>query len=936
MRPSAPSRRWIVLVVAGLIAASASAGRAMGGEDRILVFVRSTAPYHLARADLLRIAPDGVHIPQLSADAVQAQRQAEELRAAGVRYLFQYKDLFTREPMGLQRLYGQWAEWLKEGILTHPRPVVGPEDWAQRDESGGVRRTYSDTRLMMCPSNPVWRGFARDTIVGLARDHGDGVMCDNPMCQCYCGHCQRRFDAWMRERYTPAQLREVFGLDPGMRPLPMFLPEADEETARVLLGACRRFWVDLMADFFALVKAAGEEVHGKGRFLVAPNSAGHKWFYTQTARGVELVGWGDAVTTSYVEPGVVPGFTSASHYCGLTDARYVRNTFDYLYGASRPSGAQSLLLKAYTGAVANPAVASLALAEGLALGGAFVIYPTHEPSPKAPNMTVDWAVPMAQFIRANRERLLRTTPVADTAVLYSPHDMMCGFPEHLEQCLQVGYILQRLHVPQRLIHLARLDAALRDGHPRTLILPGLRCLGEEALAILRRYAEAGGAMLVVGEVGTHTGEGRRRTAVPALLKPPQEENLTVQGRVAWLREPVVESLPAPIALVYGALHGLVGATPSLVPPDRFPGLLVSLADSDDGRTRWVHLLDYGASLDERGPRVAMPRLNGIPLVAPLPDRVCATSVTLRGFGDADSDLSFESGREGVRFQVPSMSVYALVEIRAAAGSRPATALSPPANPALVGAAAGRSCRLTAQGHVRRLAPTAAGALDAPMADLPPGLRYASPWYVRVEQAGPLVVDTWAFGKDGGKPVKLRLVDMDGTPLAEATGGRGPADARRWGDRAEARLMAPHAGVFLLLADAGGNHYRIRPRCAQAAVECHPARPLHTADNRPLGPLYFLVPQGCEAFTVSAVAEQKGETCRIVVRDPAGREALNQAGEMDQRQIFRIQAPPSARGRAWSFTIGPGDTGFQEDVCVTLEGVPPLVAESPSRLLVPVE
>lgn len=486
-----------------------------------------------------------------------------------------------------------------------------------------------------------------------------------------------------------------------------------------------------------------------------------------------------------------------------------------------------------------------------------------------------------------------------------------------------------------MIHLARLDAALRAGPPRTLILPALRCLDEEALAILRRYVDGGGAMLVVGEVGTHTGEGRRRPAAPALLKSPREENLTVQGRVAWLHEPVAESLSAPIALVYEALHRVGGATPSLIPPERFPGLLVSLTDSDDGRARWVHLLDYGAPLDQRSVRVPIPQLSGIPLVVPLPERVCATSVTLHRPGDSDRELDFESGREGVRFQVPSISVYALIGIRTAAGSRPATALNPTKIPTLVGTAAGRSCRLTAQGQVRRLSPIT-DATHAPMAELPPGLRYASPWYVRVEQAGPLVVDTWAFGKDGGKPVKLRLVDMDGTPLAEATGGRGPTHAREGGEPAEARLITPHAGVFLLLADAGGNHYRIRPRCAQAVVECHTAPPLHTADTRPLGPLYFLVPQRYEAFTVSVVAEQKGETCRLVVRDPEGREALNQAGEMDQRQTFRIEAPPSTRGRAWSFVIGPADTGFQEDVCVTLEGMPPLVAESPSRLLAPVE
>jgi len=934
MSPTTPFYRGPVFLVC-LFAAHLAAPGQTADDERILVFVRSTAPYEQARDDLLRIAPDGVHIPQLSAEPDDADRQEAELRAAGVRYLFQYKDLSTREPKGLEHVYEVWDDWVAQGILSHPRPDTPPEAWTQRGPDGAILKAYHDTRYTMCPSNPVWRDFVHDQIVALARRHGDGVMCDNPRCRCCCEHCRARFDLWMRARYSDAELREVFGLDPDARPLPMSLPHADEDTQRVLLGACRRFWVDLMADFFALVKAAGEEVRGPGRFLVAPNSSGQKWFYTQTTRGVELVGWGDAVTTSYVEPGVVPGSANTSYYCGLTDTRYLRNQFDYLYGACRPPGSESLLLKAYTGHVSNPALASLTLAEGLALGGTFIIYPTHDPALKAPNITVAWALPMVDFIHANRSRLWAMRPAADVAILYSPNDMMCGFPEHLEQCLQTCHVLQRLHVPHRLLHLGLLERTLAEEPPRLLIIPHLRCLDDATLERLHSLLGAGVKQLVIGEVGTHTWEVRRRAQPP--LGGAESGELRGGASSAHLNLTMTESLAEPVHLLYEALADLMGRSPSAVAPQTLPSLLVSTSRSADGRTHWLHLLDYGAPLGERGPQVAMPVLRDIPVILPLPEGGRPASATLIRPGAEPQPLEMQPGAEGVRVTVPEMSVYALVEVQVEPGVRPDAPLLAADEARSRRQRAGEAVRLTAAGETLELRPVAEAG-DAPMAELPPGLRYASPWYVRVEQAGALVVDTWAFGKDGGRPVRLRLVDMAGAPVAAATGGRGTASQtdRVWSGATEVVLMAPHAGVYLLLADGGGNHYRIRPRCAQAAVECHAARPLHTGDNRPLGPLYFWVPNGCEAFTISALARQEGETCRLVVRDPFGRELVNEAGEMDERQNFRLQVPTTGRGRAWSFTIGPGDTGFQDDVIIMLEGVPPLVAESPGRLLVPVE
>ena len=177
-------------VAAALILLAAATPLAAQERDGIAVFVRSTAEYADARQDLLRLGPDGVHMPGFDAAPQVAAQQAAELRDSGVRWITGYKDFFTRDPEQLQQMYDGWADL---GFAIE-RPTGGPETWAQRGPDGEILLAYSYTRYMMCPNNPDWRAISGEMTLALAAGEVNGVMCDNPMCQCYCEHCAAAFD----------------------------------------------------------------------------------------------------------------------------------------------------------------------------------------------------------------------------------------------------------------------------------------------------------------------------------------------------------------------------------------------------------------------------------------------------------------------------------------------------------------------------------------------------------------------------------------------------------------------------------------------------------------------------------------------------------------------------------------------------------------------
>ncbi len=893
--------------------------------DGIAVAVRSTADYPEAREDLLRIAPDLVHMPGFDADPDVAARQAAELRAAGVRWMTGYKDFFTRTPSQLQHMYDHWEDF---GFRIK-RPEGGPESWAQRDPEGDLALAYAGSRYMMCPNNPDWRAISREIVLNLAAGEVNGVMCDNPMCRCYCEHCQAAFDRWMRAHGYEQIARDLLGVDPDGGPIPMHLPDASADVRRTLLGLCRRFWTDSMADFFReVVTAAGESVDGEGNFLVAPNSGGYRWFWAQTARGVEPTLWGDAVGTMYVEPGVFPGVGTTRYFCGLQQDDLHTNRFDYLYAEARGPDVQSTLQKAYTGVLRNPGIAHLALAEGFAHGGAFVIYPPTKRYPAAPDMNLEWAQPMVEFIQAHRDRM-HSESAATVAVVYSPFDAMFGFNAHHHQVHVCTEHLRRLHVPHRLIHAAaeRMATELAEDPPELLILPHARVLPGGPMATLAAMIERGEtSVLALGECATHDISGAP-TEDRWLPEPSAEPAVTTvgAGRVMALDVTLSDTLPGPAARMYEGVCRLLGRSPSIMAPDAYPHLAAELRRI--GERYQVHLLNYGVPFaTEQGATDAVPIVRELEVTVPVQCHAADPEVTLIRPQLDDITLAGDPHADGVHVTVPQMGVYALLEVE----GLPLHDGPPIADPAAEGRRATATMMLDRVGPSFRLLPIDADSAEAP--EVPPALRDTQEWYLKLADDAPLHVEVSVAGRAGGHPLSLTLISLDGEVISRDNTGTGPDVMEDWSPMETLTLETAGPGDYLLVAASGGNLYRMRPICQRAVLLAGGSRAMHLCDPEPTAPMYFFVPADCERFTITAGAPQPEEGLRLIVRDPSGAVALDEAGEMDATGVFEIDAPPAHRGAAWSFTLGPGPEGRQDDIFVTLKGIDPFAAYTPQQLL----
>jgi len=100
--------------------------------------------------------------------------------------------------------------------------------------------------------------------------------------------------------------------------------------------------------------------------------------------------------------------------------------------------------------------------------------------------------------------------------------------------------------------------------------------------------------------------------------------------------------------------------------------------------------------------------------------------------------------------------------------------------------------------------------------------------------------------------------------------------------------------------------------------------------------YFYVPQDCAEFFIKVGTPYVAEQARLVVWDPAGKEAANAQTTRLIPANAVVTTTPEQRGRAWSFQILPADHGaFYSGNLIWDPRLPPYLAESPEALLVPV-
>jgi hypothetical protein len=934
-----------------------------GGEKAMdqrqsVVYVRGVRPYAESRDMYMKLQPDSLMMPAFSSDPLQAQKEMAEAAAWGCRYRYDWFNptwIYQVEqnppkpgdPAGdvtsfTKSVWDRWDEFRAAGVVSGERPknlddlLYMPREYAMALKAGtappanaklGVSSAQPKA-LHLRLTNPDVRRIMTD-ITKYRASHGFGQRFNAFFADLGSGtkggedwsdHSQRAFDAWVRARYTDAQIRAIFQTDPAQL-VPMWPPvgasgKANPDLTRIYNCMTRRFFSQVLGDHFRALKEAAESVLGKdhGGFLINATTFGWR---SQNNVGADPLLWGDAAQSYCSEAGIWPGMGGIGSYGGLRVPDVRNNLFDFQFGAARLWG-EPVMVKPYFYDAANPSIVQLGLAEGLALLGNMGLYA--HPGEVSSKVTIPgaWASSMAEFAHTIAPQVRQMIPAGEVGVLFSSVDFFCGFDENYRQVYETCEILQRLHVPFQIIHLDLLESHLNERPVKAIVMPSVRCLSDAHIRQLGDFLRSGGKLVQVGECGAYTWEGVKRERPATFGRDSEDVSIVpsqLSGGAVRSHEDLRRALsPGP----YWAVRS-----------DKHPALLVNLTRNSNNSRFWMHLLNYDVDMDAaKGAANPVRAAEDVRVIVPLPAGLRAASAKLFRPNAQVEELPVESGTQGCAVIVPRVDIYALVEVATEAGPRPRIPLREelPQGDTLSNVSVPSAKR-------KFVTP------PCPLPEAAPGKaqRYVigTTAYVTVDDRKAIAMDVKA--SSGSFPVAYTVYAMDGRPVASATIA---------GEKTE-NISVPEPGAYAVYMQAGmkrygvigdGNaDYAVRfVHKGGAVIEASRATPLNLRREKgakdDAAVYYFYVPKACRAFKLFADTTASGPF-RLVVRDSAGKIAL------DRSEDFRFDKPLECKpagedaGRVWSLTIDQTADGKRKYSTLYLDGVPPVLAETPSQLLI---
>ncbi|MGD9496859.1 MAG: hypothetical protein AB7Y46_11205 [Armatimonadota bacterium] len=579
------------------------------------------------------------HIRRLSPAEVAERmaalrRMTDALHEAGVQMVMPYTSSITyaghpetRE--GIFDFWDHWDEYAQFGLGE--RPASDPVEWAAVKADGSLHTFGAELqpayyaglyRYVAAVEHPDWRRWLRHVHRLVAEVGYDGAFPDNTSpINDYSEHAQAAFREYLRERFSEAQIRELFGVDSVDQ---VRLPT---ERGGLPWVEAQRFWRFSVARHAEALRAAGREVNPD--FLLFPNLGGAthlaeyltgKVDYYMSEGGAGLDGAGCTVRRIIGE---------------ITYREIHDNIVEYVYGRDIPGDIRTMLLKL------GPSDASrkLVLAEAAAFGsGAY--------NGVRPNSRQVQA-PYIRFLLDHADLYAGKTSIARVAMLFFPMRDFYG-SGHSSTMRRVFDRLGELQVPCDLFSETGLE-------PRTLatydllIVPQMEYLSDQHLATIEGFVRGGGRVLIIGDFATHDDLMRPRPAV-AWLPPVGEERALGAGAV--IRR---DLLPTNTELL-----GLLAADMRLVQDEGAGRDLLRVAAYADAREMVIHLLNYSVPI-ESGAGDVIPQRD-VRVRLPLPQGSSVAGVVLLAPEAEDAPVPFEVREGACWFTVPEVAIYVVARI----------------------------------------------------------------------------------------------------------------------------------------------------------------------------------------------------------------------------------------------------------------------------------
>lgn len=611
-----------------------------------------THPYFGPMCDLEKIRAGE---PEMTAEeAVAAYRehraQVEEFirreHEAGVKVVTSYICLMSTggEPdrrLGIWRFYDNWDAFAEFNVPPKPDD---PINWQQRKPDGSEHHFYQKEhppyapmfRYSNCVNNPGWQAWTQWVVEEAARAGLDGVFVDNGgSLRCYCDYCRAGFEAWLRERYTPAEIAGLLGGDTGMAET---LTPNDLRSAETQL-----FWQESIHRQLARIRKWGSDIHGS--FFVYPNGLHRRAHYLATRSRDADLGMDENSSGAF---GGNPGVARRHVVAGLY-ARHVND--DMLAYRTAPAvGARCRVSnmpyagypqrdEANLGPNANTGMLGLAEAAGLGGGGSYLMYRTAQ----HPWMAQVRAT-MNDFFARNADLYAGRYPWGQVAIFAPVLPSYFGDARTYQAAGDALALLAGRGLLADLLTENTLSAPALARY-RAVIVPGVRIMSDAQMALLADYARAGGTLVLVGDDNASRDQfGRER--------PPADcaalwgaATATIGPAMAELTEDGALALPEPLRAAN-------------------QGELVRFAayvdDWDAPTDLTVHAVNYDVDMGTAHDRVGS--VEGLRLSIPLPPGTTATSATLKAPGAEDLDLPITATEGIAQVTIPRLDVYAFVHL----------------------------------------------------------------------------------------------------------------------------------------------------------------------------------------------------------------------------------------------------------------------------------
>ena len=569
------------------------------------------------------------------------QKLIAEMRRVGSKTIVSYICIMTvggdpEKRTGYWEFYDHWDEMRELGI--GPKPPADPVEWGQRRADGTPKYFYRHDhppyrpmfRYAQCLNNPYWQQYVKWITRMNARCGYDGNFVDNANShRCHCMICQRLYRDYLRQKYSPGEIRELFGPAPKL-----------SEDPNALAGAeSRRFWAQTVRKFLAMIRQAGADV--RGSWYVYPNGLHRRPFsavmsFTDCDLAMD--------ENSVGEFGTHPGMTFQEVIAGIGVRHVNDNIFCHRHTFAANGRVRSALLTRPGYPRADPAfmmnrdVGALGLAEAAAFsgGGAFL----HRPATRSPDLA-EVRNTFNKFFPAHRAFYEGFVPYGRIALACFGEQQMYNDRGHLARA---GLLLSAL-MRKRLLVDVFTERNWREDllvYYEALVIPDLKYMSDAEVKTALDFARRG-RLIVTGDSAKFDLQmrPRKQQVFSRFIVPGKTSDVLDVLKDARLWMPV---LPAG--------------------PERALLRIAAYADRRDNPTRIVlHLVNYAVPLG-RDAKPAEP-IDSVRVTLPLPAGARARGVTLARPGKADVRLAVKMKNGAVEFTVPTMRIYAVCLIELA-------------------------------------------------------------------------------------------------------------------------------------------------------------------------------------------------------------------------------------------------------------------------------